>query len=76
MLTSLGASDITPKSPATRLVGVSEPVLGLVLISAWITWVLSTYPVIAERRASEREVDLMRRAEPDARGSAHGELSR
>ena len=65
-LTSVGASDITPKTTAMRLLGGAEPIVGLVLITAWITWVLSLYPVIAERRAFEREVHLLRRAEPDA----------
>ncbi len=66
MLTSVGASDMTPRTGAMRLVGALEPVLGLVLISAWITWVLSIYPIIAERRMFSREVSLLRRAQPDA----------
>jgi hypothetical protein len=65
MLTSVGASDLTPKAPLVRMIAVVEPILGLVLISAWITWVLSIYPVIATRRAFARQVDLLRRAQPD-----------
>jgi hypothetical protein len=64
MLTSVGVSDVMPVSPVVRLFGVLEPMLGLVLISAWITWVLSIYPVIADRRALERQVSLLRRAQP------------
>src|SRR3954471_23204333 len=58
MLTSAGATDITPITATMRLVSALEPVIGLVVITAWITWVLSIYPVLAERRAFTRDVDL------------------
>jgi hypothetical protein len=64
MLTSAGTSDMTPRTPLMRMVAVTEPVFGLVLITAWITWVLSIYPVIAQRRAFTRRVNLIRRSQP------------
>ena len=65
-ITSAGAADITPVSVPMRLLAAFEPLTGLVVITAWITWVLSIYPIIAQRRAFAREVDLLRRAQPDA----------
>jgi hypothetical protein len=63
-LTTLGSSDLTPVSGALRLAAALESLVGVVLITAWITWVLSIYPVLAERRAFEREVDLLRHTWP------------
>jgi hypothetical protein len=65
-LGSVGSSDITPEPGWLRIVTVLETVVGLAMITAWITWVLSIYPVLAERRAFSRTVDVLRRAEPDA----------
>ena len=65
MLTSVGAGDITPKAPGVRMFAAAEPILGLVLICAWITWVLSIYPIIARRRTFEREVALLQKAAAD-----------
>jgi hypothetical protein len=63
-LTTLGSNDVTPLSDGVRLAAALESLVGVVLITAWITWVLSIYPVLAERRTFEREVDLLRRARP------------
>ncbi len=63
-LTTIGASDLTPRVGALRLIYTAEGLVGLVMITAWITWVLSIYPVIAERRAFTREVMTLRQAEP------------
>jgi hypothetical protein len=41
-----------------------ESLLGLVMFTAWITWVLSVYPVLAERRAFARQVGIFRAAHP------------
>jgi hypothetical protein len=66
LLTTVGVSDITPETPTMRLVGLLESIFGLVLVTAWITWVLSIYPVIATRRAFVRQVSALRRAQPSA----------
>jgi hypothetical protein len=66
VLSSMGASDLVPTSPAMKFAEVLEPFVGLVIITAWITWVLSIYPVIEERRAYAQRVLLLREAEPDA----------
>lgn len=65
-LSSVGATDFGAQSTAVRLISVIEGLLGLVMITAWITWTLSIYPVIADRRAFARLVQLLRRAAPPA----------
>lgn len=65
-LTTIGSSDLTPTTAALRLMYTAEGLIGLVMITAWITWVLSIYPVIAERRAFTRQAMLLRDAEPRA----------
>jgi hypothetical protein len=63
-MTTLGASDLTPKDGGLRLLLALESFVGPVIFTAWITWVLSIYPVLAERRAFAREVALLRHAQP------------
>jgi hypothetical protein len=63
-LTSLSSSDITPITGAMRLALAVESLVGLVLITAWITWVLSIYQVLATRRVLTRELEHLRRAYP------------
>jgi hypothetical protein len=64
-LSSMGQSDLIPTDQAMRFAVVSEPFVGLVIITAWITWVLSIYPLIEQRRAFARRILLLREAEPD-----------
>jgi hypothetical protein len=65
-MTTLSASDLTPKTSGLRMVVALESFVGPVIFTAWITWVLSIYPVLADRRAFTHEVDIIRRiaAEP------------
>jgi hypothetical protein len=65
-MTTLGSSDIVPVADGVRFAGALESLLGVVLITAWITWVLSIYPVLADRRSFTREVDAITRAYPSA----------
>lgn len=62
-LTGTGASDITPVVGWLRIATMLESLVGLGMITAWITWVLSIYPVLAERRAFARKIALLRSAE-------------
>ncbi|HKG91621.1 MAG TPA: potassium channel family protein [Gemmatimonadaceae bacterium] len=62
--TTLGSSDIVPVLDGLRYAGAIQSLVGVVLITAWITWVLSIYPVLAERRAFAREVERFRRTQP------------
>jgi hypothetical protein len=65
-LTSLGSSALTPTASLLRVLYVFEGLVGLVMITAWITWTLSIYPVIADRRSFTREILLLRAATPPA----------
>ncbi|MDB4879754.1 MAG: Ion transport 2 domain protein [Gemmatimonadetes bacterium] len=63
--TTLSAGDLTPRTPGMRILVALESFVGPVLFTAWITWVLGIYPVLAERRAFTRQIDGLRRARPD-----------
>jgi voltage-gated potassium channel Kch len=64
-VTTVGASDVTPQTTGLRLAVTLEALMGLVIVTAWITWVLSVYPVLAERRAFTREIIQIRKVFPD-----------
>jgi hypothetical protein len=73
-MTNLGAPDFAPRDDSLRFFTMIEALVGPVLITAWITWVLSIYPVLADRRVFTGEVALLRRDEPSAT-EAIGHLS-
>lgn len=62
-LATLGYGDITPTSGWLRLLGPLEALIGFGLLTAAISWVLSTYPVLARRRALAHELTLLGKAE-------------
>jgi hypothetical protein len=64
-VTTLGSSDVTPQTTGLRVAVTLESLIGLVIVTAWITWVLSVYPVLAERRSFTREVIHLREVYPD-----------
>jgi hypothetical protein len=64
-VTTLSSGDLTPQTDALRYCTTIEALVGLVVFTAWITWVLSIYPVVAERRAFCREVLFLREVYPD-----------
>lgn len=64
-VTTLSASDVTPRTTAMRFGTTIESLVGLITVTAWITWVISIYPVLAERRAFVRETALLREAHPE-----------
>lgn len=65
-ITTLGASGLTAQTDGLRYASALEALVGFVMFSAWITWVLSIYPVLAERRSFARQVGLLRAANPSA----------
>jgi Ion channel len=58
-LTSLGYGDIVANTEALRLLGPVETVIGLGLLTASISWLLSIYGVLAGSRSLAREVSLL-----------------
>jgi hypothetical protein len=63
--TTIGASDLVPKTAAMRMLVTIESLIGPITFTAWITWVLGVYPVLAERRTFTREVNGIRKVWPD-----------
>ncbi|MGY1698413.1 potassium channel family protein [Geodermatophilus sp. SYSU D00766] len=61
-LATLGFGDIVPESPWLRLAVPVEAVVGFVLLTAAVTWVLQVYPALSRRRALALRLALLRRA--------------
>ncbi len=58
-LTSLGYGDIVPRSAALRMLGPVETMIGLGILTASISWILSIYRVLGDYRSLGREIDLL-----------------
>lgn len=65
-LATLGFGDITPLAPALRLFTPVEALIGFVLLTSAISWVLQVYPALGRRRAFASELSIM--AATNARG--------
>jgi hypothetical protein len=72
-LTTLGFGDVTPQAVWLRIVNPLEALLGFGLLSASVSWLLLTYPVLARRRSLAYEVQLLRREEAET-GTTLAEL--
>jgi Ion channel len=57
-VTSLGYGDIVPTSDALRALGPLETMIGLGILTASISWILSIYRVLADYRSVAREIGL------------------
>lgn len=64
-LTTLGLGDIQPATPLLRLVVPLEALLGFVLLTAGISWILQLYPALIRRRALARRLTTMARHAAD-----------
>ncbi len=64
-VTTLGLGDITPATPLLRLVVPAEALLGFLLLTAEISWMLQLYPALNRRRALARRLSSMRRQRVD-----------
>ena len=60
-LTTLGLGDIQPATPLLRAAVPAEAVLGFLLLTAGISWILQLYPALSRRRALARRLTTMRR---------------
>lgn len=58
-LTSLGFGDIVARTDALRLLGPVQAIIGLAILTASISWILSIYRVLGEYRALAREIGLL-----------------
>ena len=62
-LATLGFGDIQPATPLLRIVVPLEALVGFVLLTAGISWVLQLYPALTRRRALARRLSTMDRCE-------------
>lgn len=62
-LTSLGYGDISPAAPLLRILGPVETTMGLGLLTASISWLISIYSAISRRDSLAHEVHLARESE-------------
>jgi hypothetical protein len=56
---TLGFGDITPADPALRLLTPFEALLGFVLLTAAISWILQVYPALGRRRSIAKRLDIL-----------------
>ncbi len=71
-LTTLGFGDVLPEAGWLRIVVPLQALVGFVLLTAAISWILQIYPALSRRRALARRLDLLRRTEADATVRAGG----
>jgi hypothetical protein len=64
-LATLGFGEITPTSDLMKLLLPLEALVGLGLLTASLSWLLSLYPALSRRRSLAYDISLLRRAEQD-----------
>ena len=57
---TLGFGDIIPADPVLRVLTPLQALLGFVLLTAAISWVLQIYPALGRRRAVARRLSILR----------------
>lgn len=57
---TLGFGDIIPADPVLRLLTPFEALLGFVLLTAAISWILQVYPALGRRRSVAMRLSIMR----------------
>ena len=62
-MTSLGFGDVAAENDILRLLGPAETIVGLGILTASISWILSIYGVLAEYRSVSHEIALLREGE-------------
>ncbi|WP_299932035.1 potassium channel family protein [uncultured Nocardioides sp.] len=62
---TLGFGDILPADPALRLLAPAQALVGFVLLTAAISWVLQVYPALGRRRAFARRLSAMHSHDSD-----------
>lgn len=58
-LATLGFGDIIPGDPVLRLLAPLQALLGFVLLTAAISWVLQIYPALGRRRSVSRRLSML-----------------
>lgn len=71
---TLGFGDIVPSAPLLRVAVPLEALLGFMLITAAVSWVLQIYPALHRRRVLALELSSLRRAREAEDASDIGDL--
>ncbi len=58
-LATLGFGDVTPADPGLRLLTPFEALLGFVLLTAAISWILQVYPALGRRRSVAKRLSIL-----------------
>ncbi|CAN5193436.1 hypothetical protein BH09ACT11_BH09ACT11_00130 [soil metagenome] len=59
-VTTLGFGDISPADPVLRVLAPLQALVGFVLLTAAISWVLQMYPALGRRRALAGRLSILR----------------
>lgn len=59
-IATLGFGDIIPADPLLRLLTPFEALLGFVLLTATIAWILQVYPALGRRRSVAKRLSILR----------------
>jgi hypothetical protein len=70
-LATLGASDVSPQAQWLRLFAPLEALIGFVLFTASVSWVLSIYPALERRQSAANEIALIQDSEADGKLLTH-----
>lgn len=65
-LSTLGYGDVSPAHGLLRVAAPLESLLGLGLLTASVSWLLSIFPVLSRRRALAYEIRLLEEVEADS----------
>lgn len=57
---TLGFGDITPADPVLRLLTPFEALVGFVLLTAAISWILQIYPALGRRRSVAKRLSILK----------------
>lgn len=61
---TLGLGDIAPAEPWLRIVAPLEALVGFVLLTATVSWILEIYPALTRRRAVALRLSQLQRNDP------------
>lgn len=64
-LATLGYGDIVPTSWWLRILQPLQALTGFAILTTAVTWLLSIYPAISQRRTCAKDVHLIRESEPE-----------
>ncbi|MER5998238.1 potassium channel family protein [Nonomuraea angiospora] len=67
MVATLGLGDIVPVAGWLRVVSPLEALVGFVLLTATVSWVLEIYPTLTRRRVLAIRLALLHRSDPSMR---------